>query len=67
MYARYKAKDCPTRQFGIPERVPLRGNVSRVLSDPNSAAEFALDRLKGVDLESLEILRDDGTVAKKVV
>ena len=67
MYARYKARSCPTRKFGIPESVPLRGNVSRVLSDPNSAAEFALDRLKGVDLESLEILRDDGTVAEKVV
>ena len=67
MYARYKAKGCPTRKIGIPGDVPPKGNVSRVLSDPDSAAEFALDRLKGVDLESLEILRDDGTVAKKVV
>lgn len=67
MYARYKAKGCPTRTFGIPESVPLRGNVSRVLSDPESAAEFAQERLKGIDLESLEILRDDGTLAKKVV
>ena len=67
MYARYKAKGCPVRTFGIPESVPLRGNVSRVLSDPDSAAEFAQDRLRGVDLESLEICRNDGTVAKKVV
>ena len=67
MYARYKAKGCPVRTFGIPESVPLRGNVSRVLSDPDSAAEFAQERLKGVELESLEIFRDDGTLAKKVV
>ena len=67
MYARYKAKGCPTRKIGIPGSVPHKGNVSRVLSDPNSAAEFVKERLEGTELESLEIYRDDGSLAKKVI
>ena len=67
MYARYKAKGGPTRKIGIPGSVPPKGNVSRVLSDPDSAAEFVKERLEGTELESLEIYRDDGSLAKKVV
>ena len=67
MYARYKAKGCPVRTFGIPESVPLRGNVSRAVADPDTAAEVALGNLRGLDLALLEIYRDDGTLAKKVV
>ena len=67
MYARYKAKGGPTRKIGIPGSVPLRGNASRVLSDPDSAAEFVKERLEGTELESLEIYRDDGSLAKKVI
>lgn len=67
MYARYKAKGCPTRKIGIPGSVPPKGNVSRVLSDPDSAAEFVKERLEGTELEMLEIYRDDGSLAKKVI
>lgn len=67
MYARYKAKGGPTRKIGIPGSVPPKGNVSRVLSDPDSAAEFVKERLEGTELESLEIYRDDGSLAKKVI
>ena len=67
MYARYKAKGGPTRKIGIPGSVPPKGTVSRVLSDPDSAAEFVKERLEGTELESLEIYRDDGSLAKKVI
>ena len=60
-------KERPVRKFGVPESVPLRGNVSRAVTDPETAAEVALTNLRGTDLALLEIYRDDGTLAKKVV
>jgi hypothetical protein len=66
-YARFTLKGDVPRTFGIPESVPLRGNVSRVYTSPDMAAQYATEQLSGKEIVSLEIFNEDGSLAKRVV
>lgn len=61
------ARSARSASSGSRRAFPLGGTLSRAVADPDTAAEVALGNLRGLDLALLEIYRDDGTLAKKVV
>lgn len=71
-YARFQAapgtdgQPQPVRKFGIPEYTTREDGVSQLM-DVEMATELTLYRLRGVNLVLLEILYDDGSVAKRVI
>ena len=66
-YARFQCgEDSNVCTFGIPSHYD-DGGVARLLNTADAAADFAARRCSKDELTMLEVMNEDGTLAKKVL